>query len=211
MTVDVLVVGAGFSGAITAMALARQGKRVALVERGTHPRFAIGESSTPLANLLLEDLADRYGLDRLRPFSKWGTWQRERPEVGCGLKRGFSFFFHVDGQSFQDTEQHRRQLLVAASPHDEIADTHWYRPDFDAALVRDAQDLGVEYLDSAALDAPAWHGDTVRVEGHRQGSPLTFQADFLIDASGPRGYLAQAMGLPSRRLPWLPQIGRAHV
>ena len=47
-----------------------------LVERGRHPRFAIGESSTPLANLLIEELSDRYDLPRIRAFSKWGTWQR---------------------------------------------------------------------------------------------------------------------------------------
>ena len=61
----------------------RRGQRVVLVERGRHPRFAIGESSTPLANLLLEELADRYDLPRLRPFSKWGTWQRARPDVAA--------------------------------------------------------------------------------------------------------------------------------
>ena len=34
--------------------LAVLGYDVVLLERGTHPRFAIGESSTPLANLSLE-------------------------------------------------------------------------------------------------------------------------------------------------------------
>ena len=56
---DVVIVGAGFAGALTAMALRRRGRSVLLVERGRHPRFAIGESSTPLANLLIEELADR--------------------------------------------------------------------------------------------------------------------------------------------------------
>jgi FADH2 O2-dependent halogenase len=50
---DVAIVGSGFAGSLTALALLRRGQRVALVERGRHPRFAIGESSTPLANLLL--------------------------------------------------------------------------------------------------------------------------------------------------------------
>ena len=36
----------------------------------------------------------------------------------------------------------RRQLLVAASPHDDIGDTHWYRPDFDHNLVREAERAG---------------------------------------------------------------------
>ena len=43
-----------------------------LIERGRHPRFAIGESSTPLANLLLEELADRYDLPRDPPVLEVG-------------------------------------------------------------------------------------------------------------------------------------------
>ncbi len=78
---DVVVVGSGFAGALTALAFRRTGRRVVLVERGRHPRFAIGESSTPLANLLLEEIADRYDLPRVRAFSKWGTWQRAHPDV----------------------------------------------------------------------------------------------------------------------------------
>ena len=73
---DVAIVGSGFAGSLTALALLRRGRRVVLIERGRHPRFAIGESSTPLANLLLEELADRYDLPQVRVFSKWGTWQR---------------------------------------------------------------------------------------------------------------------------------------
>src|SRR3954454_4259343 len=86
---DIAVIGSGFGGSLTALALRQRGFRVALVERGRHPRFAIGESSTPLANLLLEEIADRYDLPRVRAFSKWGSWQQSRPDVACGLKRGF--------------------------------------------------------------------------------------------------------------------------
>ncbi len=55
---DIAVVGAGFAGSLLAMIAQRLGLRVILLERGHHPRFAIGESSTPLSNLLLEELAD---------------------------------------------------------------------------------------------------------------------------------------------------------
>src|SRR5215472_10398285 len=95
---DVAIVGAGFAGSLTALALRSRGHRVVLVERGRHPRFAIGESSTPLANLLLEELADKYDLPQVRPFSKWGTWQRSRPDVAGGVKRGFTFYFHRPGE-----------------------------------------------------------------------------------------------------------------
>jgi FADH2 O2-dependent halogenase len=140
-----------------------------LIEKGRHPRFAIGESSTPLANLLLEELADRYDLPRVRAFSKWGTWQRRRPEVACGLKRGFTFFFHEPGRAFGSDTGRDRQLMVGASPHDEIADTHWYRPDFDHALVREAEREGAIYLDETRLEGIRQEGDKTTLEGSRHG------------------------------------------
>lgn len=201
---DVAVVGAGFAGSLIALALRRRGRRVVLIERGRHPRFAIGESSTPLANLLLEELADRYDLPRLRSFSKWGTWQRAHPEVACGLKRGFTFFFHQPGELFADTDEHDRQLMVAASPFDHVSDTHWYRPDFDHALVGEAQAAGVQYLDETSLDAFDDDGPQVALTGKRNGQPIRVIADFIVDASGPRGLMHRVLGMNPAPLRWLP-------
>ena len=201
--VDVAIVGSGFAGSLAALALAASGQRVALVERGRHPRFAIGESSTPLANHLLEQFADRYALSRIRPFSKWGTWQRERPDIAGGLKRGFSFFFHEEGKRFHDDGEHARQLLVGASPNDEVGDTHWYRPDFDANLAAEVEAAGCTYLDETAI--VGWVPGAARVvlEGERHGQSLRVSAKFVIDASGPRGFLHRALGLPSAEPAWL--------
>jgi FADH2 O2-dependent halogenase len=201
---DVAVVGAGFAGSLTALALRSIGRSVVLVERGRHPRFAIGESFTPLANLLLEELADRYGLPRIRVFSKWGTWQRARPDVGGGLKRGFTFFFHQPGERFGDDPDHERQLMVAASPHDDIGDTHWYRPDFDHNLVREAEAAGAIYTDETAIDRVAFDRDRSTLEGTRLGQPVRISASFVVDASGPRGFLSRSLSLGERPLRWLP-------
>ena len=81
-TFDLAIIGSGFAGSLMAMIARRLGRSVVLLERGTHPRFAIGESSTPLANLLIEELARRYDLPRLAPLSKWGSWQKAYPEIG---------------------------------------------------------------------------------------------------------------------------------
>jgi len=201
---DVAIIGSGFAGSLTALALLKRGRRVALIEKGRHPRFAIGESSTPLANLLLEELADRYDLPRVRAFSKWGTWQRRRPEVACGLKRGFTFFFHEPGRAFGSDTGRDRQLMVGASPHDEIADTHWYRPDFDHALVREAEREGAIYLDETRLEGIRQEGDKTTLEGSRQGSSIRVTAPFVIDASGPRGFLHGALNLGEQTRRWLP-------
>ena len=201
---DIAIVGSGFAGALAALALRRRGRRVVLIERGRHPRFVIGESSTPLCNLLLEELADRYDLPRVRPFSKWGTWQRARPEVACGLKRGFTFFFHQPGSPFPEDADHQRQLLVAASPNDEIADTHWYRPELDQALVEEAQAEGAIYLDLTRVTSFHQEGETTVLSAEREGRSVRIGARFVIDASGPRGFLHHALGLEESSRRWLP-------
>ena len=193
---DIAVIGSGFGGSLTAMIARRLGCSVILLERGRHPRFAIGESSTPLSNLLLEELARRYELPRLLPLAKWGGWQQTYPQIACGLKRGFTFYHHQFERPFLNDLERRDQLLVAASPRDEIADTHWYRADFDQFLVREAQALGVEYLDETKLEAVTFNGNCVRLETERQGNSQSFRARFIVDASGPRGFLHRALRLP---------------
>jgi FADH2 O2-dependent halogenase len=201
---DIAVVGSGFAGSLLAMIARRLGRSVILIEKGTHPRVVIGESSTPLSNLLLEELTDRYGLAELRPLANWGSWQRSYPEISCGLKRGFTFHHHVLGASLSADPERQDQLLVAASPRDEIGDTHWYRADFDHLLVREAQRLGVEYLDRVALRRFCDKGGEVTLEGERDGREVEFCARFVVDATGPRGFLHRALGLRELELPDYP-------
>ena len=202
---DVVVIGAGFSGTLLAMALRQRGRSVLIVERGRHPRFAIGESSTPLANVLLEELAATYDLPRVAPLAKWGSWRRAYPDLPVGLKRGFTFFHHTPDHEFGDDLAHSRQLMVAASPHDEIADTHWYRPAFDAFLAREAQAAGAELLDQTDVTAVRFEGDAVSLDLTGPGAVRsTISSRFLVDASGPRGALHRLLGLADRPTRWLP-------
>ncbi|HEX5856189.1 MAG TPA: FAD-dependent oxidoreductase [Thermoanaerobaculia bacterium] len=200
---DVAIVGSGFAGSLLALVARRLGLSVLLLEKGSHPRFAIGESTSPLANLLLEELAARYGLPRLAPFAKWGAWRRAYPEVSCGLKRGFSFFQHEAGRPFANAPDRRDQLLVAASPNDEVADTHWYRPEFDHFLQREAEEAGSRYVDRTALNDVAREKDRWVLTGERAGEFLTFEASFLVDASGRSGALHAALGV-RRAVSFLP-------
>ena len=196
---QIAVVGLGFAGSLIAMIARRLGFSVVMIERGRHPRFAIGESSTPLANLLLEEIADNYDLPFLRPLCKWGTWQQQYPQISCGLKRGFTFYHHTLGRPFDGS-----QLMVGASLSEHIADTHWYRPDFDHFLVQQAQMLGVEYLDETELEAATEETSGMRLVGKSNGQPLNITADFVIDASGPRGFLHRTLRLPEKPLAGFP-------
>jgi FADH2 O2-dependent halogenase len=201
---DIAIVGSGFAGSLAAMIAKRLGLSAILLERGKHPRFMIGESSTPLSNLLLDDLATRYDLPAIKPLAKWGTWQQSYPRIACGLKRGFTFYHHRLGHADALDPEHRNQLLVAASPHDGIADTHWYRADFDEFLVHQAQNLGVDYVDEVNLERFVEAHDEVRLEGQRDGLNVEFSARFVVDATGPRGFLHHVLRLREAELPGYP-------
>ena len=201
---QIVVVGSGFGGSITAMIAKKLGFSTALIERGRHPRFVIGESSTPLTNLLLEEIAIQYGLECLLPLCKWGRWQRELGRLPCGLKRGFSFYHHEFGRPFEPDPEHERQLLVGASPNEEVADTHWYRPEFDRYLVDEAQKLGIAYWDEVEIDRVVTGPDGIDLKGTRQGQSLELHGEFLIDATGPRGFLHRAFKLPEKPFATMP-------
>ena len=201
---DAAIVGSGFAGSLTALLLRRLGRSVILVEKGSHPRFAIGESSSPLANLLLETLCERYGLPRIAPLAAWGSWRRKYPEVGCGLKRGFTFYGHRSGHPFGADPARSDQLLVAASPNDEVADTHWYRSEFDHFLLREAQAEGAEYVDRTLITGLSWQGDVASLDTMREGRRGTLRARLVIDASGPAGFLHRALRLRAEPFPDLP-------
>ncbi len=193
---DLAVIGSGFGGSLLAMVACRLGLSVLLLEKGRHPRFAVGESTSPLANLLLEQLARRYDLPRLLPLTSYGAWQRTYPQIGCGLKRGFTYFHQQAGRDYRTRPDRANQLLVAASPHDDVADTHWLRADVDEFLAQEAAAVGVEYQEGVTLDAPEWHADGATLTGHRQGQALKTRARLVVDATGPRGFLSRARGVP---------------
>ena len=194
---DLAIVGSGFGGSLLAMVARRIGLRVALLERGRHPRFAIGESTSPLMNLLIEQLAHHYDLPRLLPLTTYGAWQQAYPNITCGLKRGFTYYHHQAGQPFVSGVEHENQLLVAASPSNAVADTHWLRSDVDHFLLREALTLGVEYWDETRLCSVDIRADGIGLTGERHGQPVNIRAKFVVDASGPNGFLARSLKLPT--------------
>src|SRR6185437_10509783 len=195
---DVAIVGSGFAGSLLARMLAKIGYEVVLLERGTHPRFAIGESSTPMANLTLERIGARYGLDDCIDLATHGRWLARRPELMRGLKRGFTFYRHHPGQAFADRGFESERLLVAASPDDAIADTHWLRADVDHHFVGEAAAAGVAYRDGVELTRATFDERGADLTGHtRDGAVLEVRAGFVVDASGPGGFLAKQLAIPS--------------
>ncbi len=190
---DVVVLGSGFGGCLSALILQRIGLEPVVIDRATHPRFAIGESSTPIADRILRDLAARYALPRLAPLAAYGSWKRTYPHLGVGRKRGFSYFYHHPGTPYVPEADHANELLVAASAGDEACDTHWYRADVDAFFADEVRRAGIPLLDDTAVRL--WPEDAGwRIEGTRHGAPVRLRTRFVLDATGAAGVVPRALG-----------------
>ena len=195
---DIGIIGGGFSGGLAAILLARVGLRAVLLEPSIHPRFRIGESSTPTANLLLRMLSEHYEIPELMPLTRFGTWRETYPDLLCGLKRGFSYFKHEKDSNFRTTPQHDNELLVAASSRDEVADTHWLRADVDQFFFRLAEEHAYEVRQGVRVEELRRSQGGWSLSAKSAGSELTsevFEFPFLIDASGQKQLAAGPLGL----------------
>lgn len=191
MTCDVLIIGSGFGGCLLAAMLQRQGRQVVVIDRNRHPRFTIGESSTPLADQTLHQIASEAGLPELLPLCHYGPWKRAYPDLTCGLKRGFSYFDHTCG------DFGTQQLLVAASHSDDRSDTHWLRSDVDEFIARTAVQHGATLIEGAEWKLRT-NSNHWQVSGTADGRSFSVRSPFIVDASGPAGIVLNHLGTASQ-------------
>ena len=209
---DIVILGSGFAGSLLARLLALRGRQVLLVERGSHPRFALGESSTPLAAISLERLAKRYDQPDLDALAAHGRWIRQLPQLRRGLKRGFTFYRHQPGVPYSNGAGNEARFLVAASPGPEVADCQWMRADVDSYLVELAQAAGAEYWDHANVESVEAGPHGLRLAGRRGGAGFDVTAGFVLDASGAGEVLARHLSIPDRtaEMPFSTHLVFAH-
>jgi FADH2 O2-dependent halogenase len=191
---DVVVLGSGFGGSILSTLLASQGQSVLLLDTQAHPRFSIGESSTPLADELLSRLSRTYGIPPLDEISRYGSWKESRPELLCGLKRGFTYLAEEPANTHAPGI---RRSLVAASSADDIGDTHWLRSDVDAWLFQLAGSYGVQRHEACTCtlrpDRSGW-----QITVHPQAATsFTASCPFVVDATGSDRAVLQQLQVPS--------------
>src|SRR6056297_216535 len=196
---DFVIVGSGFAGSILGMCLSQIGYSVCILEKEKHPRFAVGESSTPIADMVLRKLSEDYNLPFLSKISRYGEWQRNYPDIGCGLKRGFSYYFQISGEEFKGDRAHTNELLVAASINDENSDTNWLRSDVDHFLIQKAAEVGVMVLEETEITSLIRNDDSAiwSIEYNSGGSNSVAKCSWLIDATGSDQFSRKFLGTTS--------------
>jgi len=175
--VDVIVIGGGPAGSISAITLAQQGKSVLLLEREAFPRFHIGESMLPYLIGVLDRLGIRERVEAQGYVRKFGGEFIDPTE-----KKFFSGVYRADF-SKQGTGRHSGTFQVE-------------RAKFDKVLLDLAGEAGATVLTEATVGDLITDGDrVVGVEYRHEGEAHEARAAFVVDASGRQGKIANTYQL----------------
>jgi FADH2 O2-dependent halogenase len=172
---DFAIIGSAIASTILGTILARRGHRVVLIEKGHHPKFAIGESTIPQTSLMLLSLGLRYDIPEFQQLSSFEQASRS-VSMNCGKKSNFGFIFQRPGRAHDRSECH--QLGVARR---NFSETHFYRQDIDSHLLFTAIRYGCQVLQQTDIADIHIAGDAVTIRTDRN---VRIRARCLVDGSG---------------------------
>ena len=187
---DVAIIGSGIAGSSLAAILARHGRKVVVLEAGSHPKFAIGESMILETSETMRALAEFYEVPELAYFSS----ENYLSKIGTshGVKRHFSYMHHAPGET--PDASRALQAVIPKEPHGH--ELHLYRQDVDAFLTVCAVKYGATVLQNTLVTG---------LELDDNGVTLTtktgrIEANFLVDAGGFRSLVAEKFELREFKL-----------
>lgn len=167
---DVLILGGGPAGATAALVLAREGRRVLVLERTRFPRFHVGESFLPRNLALIRELGLEPELRKLPQVEKRGA----EFLLGHGLDEASLFWF----------SDHFTRGETAAF--------NLERAPFDAMLLDKAREAGAEVREGCSIQQLLRLEDG-QVEAETDAGPVS--ARYLVDATGQSTFLGKHLGL----------------
>ncbi|MEZ4392948.1 MAG: NAD(P)/FAD-dependent oxidoreductase [Polyangiales bacterium] len=167
---DVVVMGGGPAGSVTAALLAQAGASVVVIERERFPRLRVGEGVAPASLAVLE------GLDLRAPLSERYT-SRGGTRLSCARTGRTQRFAYDD--AFADLGPG----WIAPRAH------------LDDALLRRAAELGATVVTPASVEDVLFERERaagVRV-AHPDGAREGFVARVIVDATGQESLLARRL------------------
>ncbi|HHM5924430.1 TPA: NAD(P)/FAD-dependent oxidoreductase [Pseudomonas aeruginosa] len=183
-TYDIVIIGSGIAGSISAAILAKHGLKTLILDAGQHPRFSIGEAMTPESGLLLRLLAQRFGVPELAFIASPEQIVRHIGSSACGIKLAFSFAWHAAG--VDSAAEH-----VVAPPLD-APEAHLYRQDIDFYALLLALQHGANARHHTRIEGFEFLPEGVAI---RLADGESLQARYVIDAAAQGSPLARQLGV----------------
>ena len=180
---DVIILGSGIAGSSLATILAKQKAKVLMIDKNSHPRFAIGEALTSHTEKLLSILSHQYSIPEFEHLSSFLKIKQNIPNTACGYKRSFGFLYHQKAQ-----KQSSEARIQWGGGHS----SHLYRQEIDSYLVETAKKYGSELLENTVVDDVNIDRNGVEVSINN-GEQI--RAEYIVDASGYNSVLAKKFDL----------------
>jgi FADH2 O2-dependent halogenase len=184
---DVIVLGTGIGGSMLSAVLSRQKLRVLMIDSDTHPRFTIGEATTPDTNFRLKLLGLKYNVPEIAHLSAFHP-TRDFVSPACGIKRAFTFLYQSEGKDQDPVQTHQYPTLAPPMG----PDLHFFRQDVDAYMMAVAVGYGARIRQQTRIADIDIRDDGVTLTSDKQE---TFEASYLVDGTGMRSVLAQKFQL----------------
>ena len=165
---DVIVIGGGPAGSTAATTLAKEGRRVLVLEKMKFPRFHIGESLLPYNRQIFDEL---------------GVWDKIA-SGGFMTKRGAQFLMGNGDQRVR--LDFSKGFYTAYHQAVQVE-----RSKFDDLLLKHSRECGAEVREESTVLEHKVHEDRVTVRYRTaEGTEQEVCAAFLIDASGLTNFTA---------------------
>lgn len=185
-TYDLAIIGGGIGGSMLAAAMARNGIEVIVLEAGSYPKFAIGESMILETSEIMRSLALVFDVPELEHFSA----EHFIPVIGGshGVKRHFSYVPHREGKKAQHKDV--VQAIIPERPYGH--ELHLFRQDSDYYFAKVAMKYGADLRQNTPVADVRIDESGVDIET-KAGALI--KANYVVDAGGFRSLLAQKHGL----------------
>jgi FADH2 O2-dependent halogenase len=184
---DVLILGTGIGGGMLGAILSRHGLNVLMLDSESHPRFAIGEATTPDTNFRLKLLSLKYEIPEIGHLSAFHA-TRDYISPACGVKRAFSFLYQREGKDLDAMETHQYPTLAPPMG----PDCHFFRQDTDAYMMAVAMNYGAHVRQQTKIAEIDVQEDRVVLTSEKGEK---FRGKFLVDGTGMKSVLSHKFGL----------------
>ena len=193
---DVVILGAGYAGSLTALVARAQGLSVLLVDKTDFPRFAIGESTSPSQCRRLEILAERYDIPLLRSIASYPRIVDEELALAAWPKAAFYLVHHELDRPLDPSRP--AETLIQTSPWPTGPEPHVMREDLDALLKDQAVADGAEWApntEPVELEQRESDGAPMLRFERKDGSTFETTSRLVVDATGFKSWLAERLAL----------------
>lgn len=186
---DVVVIGSGCIGSVISTILANKKYKVLMLEKGTHPRFSLGESSTPLTTFLFKKFADSYQIPEFEKYSSYNN-MKEKTNLNCGPKGIFYYLNHKENKE----ANFEGETIVQTR----TVDLQYDRKDLDLDLVKLASEkYNVTYRDNTEIiDFDDTNKNFIKLSiKDSKHDVSTIYAKFVLDCSGFNSFIANSLNI----------------